>query len=389
MSHLISEISIQGIKSFASPQILLLRPLTLVFGSNGAGKSTLVRLPMLLLGSVRDGVSGLDLRAGGVEHGARVADIFPASGGVSTLRFQLGLNDVETADSRLGADIQRYTDGSAERLRVARVSIGEFVEELPWGAGPPTGFLGWVPPHWDRDIPRRLREGAEAIVHLGPFRTRPSTVFAIPVESDLGMGHSGEGAPGLLAADSLWGSGGLTDRVNRWYAQTFGIQIRVESQGQRAFLLMADLPEGGAVPFASLGSGMTQCLAAVVALALGAEHPGRLVCLEEPELHLHPAAHAPLGQLLVDTARLGRSTVLVETHSENLLLRVRRAVVKGDLRREDLGLYWVDRQGGESCVRELHIDEDGFVPDWPHGVFQEDIVEAREISRLLRGRSQS
>jgi energy-coupling factor transporter ATP-binding protein EcfA2 len=365
MSYPIQSIDLQGVKSFTSPQHMRLRPLTLVFGANGVGKSTLLRLPLLLLASVRPGVQGLDLSAGGVEHGARVADLFPAIGAISTMRFALHLHPAAGKELRLGADLQRWTDGTLERLRISKTLCGARVEDIPFEMSSTTSrrFFGWAPADWDAQVLDVLRQSAESILHLGPFRARPGTVFPMPISPSASLGHLGEGAPGLLAADQLWGSGALVAGVNDWYRKTFGISVRVDSQGQRAFLLMADLPEGGSVPFAALGSGMTQGLPAVVALCLGAREEGRLICLEEPELHLHPAAHAPLGQLLVDVARLGQSTVLVETHSENLLLRVRRAVVQGELPREHLALYWVERRGSESTLRELSIDEDGFVPD--------------------------
>jgi hypothetical protein len=63
--------------------------------------------------------------------------------------------------------------------------------------------------------------------------------------------------------------------------------------------------------------------------------------VEEPELHLHPAAHAPLADLFLQTAQSDQGQVIVETHSENFLLRIRRRIAEG-ADPNLVALYWIE-----------------------------------------------
>jgi len=110
--------------------------------------------------------------------------------------------------------------------------------------------------------------------------------------------------------------------------------------------------------------------------------------VEEPELHLHPAAHAPLADLFLATAATGRGQVILETHSENLLLRIRRRVAEGAADPDIVALYWIeDRTDGSSSVRRIQILPDGEVDFWPEGVFSESYQEVRALRYAARTRA--
>ena len=122
-------------------------------------------------------------------------------------------------------------------------------------------------------------------------------------------------------------------------------------------------------------------------MAHQSEQAGQFIDLiEQPELHLHTAAQAPLGDLFLETAKLGRGQLIVETHSENILLRIRRRIAEGadpDL----VAVYWVeDHPDGQSTVRRIHIDQGGNLDWWREGVFSEGYEEVRAISRATRAK---
>ncbi len=73
-----------------------------------------------------------------------------------------------------------------------------------------------------------------------------------------------------------------------------------------------------------VGSGVGQVLP-VIAICLLAK-PGEVVCIEEPEAHLHPSAQAYIADFLLSMAASGRQ-IIIETHSPNIIdrLRLRRA----------------------------------------------------------------
>ena len=76
-----------------------------------------------------------------------------------------------------------------------------------------------------------------------------------------------------------------------------------------------------------VGSGIGQVLP-VIAICLLAK-PGEVVCIEEPEAHLHPSAQAYIADFLLSMAASGRQ-IIIETHSPNIIdrLRLRKAHTK-------------------------------------------------------------
>ncbi len=69
--------------------------------------------------------------------------------------------------------------------------------------------------------------------------------------------------------------------------------------------------------------------------------------------------------------------VLVETHSEHLVLRLLRRVREGVLNPEDLAILYVEQHAdGAAFVRRLDVDSDGeLAGGWPGDFFAERLDE--------------
>ncbi len=129
-----------------------------------------------------------------------------------------------------------------------------------------------------------------------------------------------------------------------------------------------------------VGVGISQMLPIVVAAVVRKNH---LVAIEQPELHLHPAVQASLGDLFIESA-LGerRNTFVLETHSEHLILRILRRIRQTSegktpdwlpaIRPEDIAVLYVTREEDGARVVELRVNQDGEFDDpWPQGFFPE------------------
>ena len=47
-----------------------------------------------------------------------------------------------------------------------------------------------------------------------------------------------------------------------------------------------------------------------------------IIVVEEPEVHLHPKLQADLGDLIIESSLKNDNQIILETHSEDLLLRI-------------------------------------------------------------------
>lgn len=143
-------------------------------------------------------------------------------------------------------------------------------------------------------------------------------------------------------------------------------------------LYLADV-QGRRYSFTEVGSGLGYVLPA---LCEACRHSAEVVLLQQPELHLHPAMQAALGDVLIETSHL-HDAMLVETHSEHLLLRVLKRMRQSAtdaapvsellLEPDDLSvLYFDPKPDGTTTVKRLRVTADGeFLDRWPRGFFAE------------------
>ena len=149
-------------------------------------------------------------------------------------------------------------------------------------------------------------------------------------------------------------------------------------------LILIDRRSNTVVSHRDVGIGVSQVLPVLVSAYA---NQNQIVAIEQPEIHLHPALQADLGDLFLQSA-LGnnQNRFLIETHSEHLLLRIMRRMrqtAAGELpdgipkiRPEDVMVLFVEPDGSRSIIREMPLNEHGdLVKAWPGGFFEEGLRE--------------
>ena len=141
--------------------------------------------------------------------------------------------------------------------------------------------------------------------------------------------------------------------------------------------------DGLALSTSDIGVGISQVLPVVVA-SLDPNRPA-LTAIEQPELHVHPRLQVELGDLFgarVDT----QGAIILETHSEHLLLRIMRRIRQTNsgqlpdgapaIRSTDVSVVFVEHDGRQSLAHQMPLTDDGeLVKAWPGGFFEEDLHE--------------
>lgn len=91
-------------------------------------------------------------------------------------------------------------------------------------------------------------------------------------------------------------------------------------------------------------------------------YPTQVICVEEPEVHLHPKYQSLLAEMFVEAYKKYNIHFIIETHSEYLIrkLQVMVADKENTLTSNDVSLNYVEKdENGVSSNRKIEILEDG------------------------------
>lgn len=239
-----------------------------------------------------------------------------------------------------------------------------------------------------RNFRMRVQSLFDDFDSLSPFRDRPQRTYLYTGETAQTIGTTGSNTAMILSSDeSRRGSEGLdlVAQVSRWFKVT-GIaeEVRVKSLTSRHYEIVVVDVHGNEHNICDVGFGCSQVLpvlAATLNLFSQSSRSNPLLVVQEPEIHLHPNAQAALGSFFAGLVpRNGQ--IFIETHSDNLVLRLARHVADGTLSADDLRIFYVCKVDGQSTVQSLMVDEDGiFKPKWPGGFFPQRQSESLALAR--------
>jgi hypothetical protein len=419
----------ENYKCFSKAQSIQIRPLTILIGRNSAGKSVIARLPNLISHAIEHfGLTPLDLHFDGLDYGASTVDLIYNRVPHGSLTIGAGITSARGEAQSFKAKIQHFDEYKLQVVTWFEYKDREHDLTLNWRGGDPNvdstsyfvsslndivklEFRGLfprlvMPPPVDTDgsdeRDRRLRGLRRAfqfprsdfhhsigtVHYLGPFRKGPERTYRFPTGATRSVGFSGAKVADLLGEDSIRRNGKVLEAVNRWVeAKLGGWQLAIARQ-RDFFSIVLRKPGAPSVEIniADVGTGIAQVLPIIVQRMFETE-AGRssgIEIVEQPELHLHPAVHGDVAELYILAAKIPGSRLIVETHSENFILRVRQWVAKDELNPQDVIIYWVEDAQSGSTIKPIHIDARGEVDSWPTGVFSEDFLEVRAIRQAQK-----
>jgi hypothetical protein len=217
-----------------------------------------------------------------------------------------------------------------------------------------------------------IRETVSRIVHVGPLRDMPERAYRTDQ-----LASAGRPSSRML---SLLMGGRQTARVVAEAVRDLGIAQSVEVANPApgyAGIHVVDPATGRRDNLADVGFGVSQVLPIIAEIVTAPRNS--LVLIEQPELHLHPETQGELASVMIRLAQRTSTSLLIESHSENILLRIRRAVATGDIDPRDVSIFVTDQgQVRQATVRrDGSVDMDAFPPDF----FDEDWIDMMEITR--------
>lgn len=269
---------------------------------------------------------------------------------------------------------------------------------------------------------RLARDYLNETTYVGPLRDIPTRGFKPRRSPDEARWAKGLAAWDLLVSDH---KGNLIKRVNYWLGgkDRLGTDYEIVRSTRREIpntsrihqifsrsvteddlaelqdlyadlhtateIVLRDQSKNITVDPLDVGVGISQMIPVVVACLRN--NPG-IVMIEQPELHIHPAIQVGLGDLFLEATRSDDGhvsegkTLLVETHSEHMMLRMLRRVRETsdnelppgieEVEASDIAVIYVENCNQTVEFKKMRIGSDGDFDDrWPRGFFTERAEE--------------
>jgi predicted ATPase len=174
----------------------------------------------------------------------------------------------------------------------------------------------------------------------------------------------------------------LYQNLDYWMSLIFGTDIELKTEKIFSNIKISyNFDKLENISPLQLGAGLSY-VAKILILCLQAQ-PKQIVIIENPEIHLHPAAQSKLGHFFAHIASRGIQLIL-ETHCEHLINRVRYEVYKNNIMPEQVKIFY------KNSHREPFIhftinksgkyqDKEGNLVQFPSGFFDSTLNELLEI----------
>lgn len=268
------------------------------------------------------------------------------------------------------------------------------IGELPGEENKTRNRVRW----FARCILDSLQKEVERFRAVGAFRQLPNRLYEYQGKTPEVVDLVGKNAINALIDDTRNNSR-LLENLNQWIEKTGHIRVRpprpISRTAKLYDLIVEDAISGTSASLVDSGSGVGQALPVFIE---GLRTPSEaLFLVQEPETHLHPDAVLAMADFLISIVRSGRR-VIVETHSEQILLRIRHRIAgartngakKLVLSPDEVSLIYVNKPPkGPSTATRLNIDKLGQIPDWPRDFMEETSEERLAIMEAMVGQSKA
>lgn len=386
--HIPAGFFVENYRAFSRRQNIELRPLTLFFGWNSSGKSALVRFLPLIAESIRNAGPPIWL-AGDVGRGANWSELVCRATQRDVLRFGIRWEapDAAQAEWEVQGDLQgRWQEMKSLQWQQAEapqtITAENWIGLIP-RATLTKGEINGPPP----TLPLRLEAIANNVQWVSGIRSRLQRNVPYGGSAPPNLPPDGENAMMHIIAAHIRDQADPMIDFARIFFETLGEQLAFDNPvvGLWHVLLHPKAEPGMRVNICDTGEGYTQVLPILVALARACTGGPRLVCLEQPELHLHTHAQEVLAKMLVAAVQYqAKPHLLVETHSEVLLRSVQLAIAKKEIAPEMVRVYWIEaRKDGTSDAVAVDFNEHGRPTNSALvGAFDEAIRLGQQLTKL-------
>jgi len=422
---MLNYIELENFRAFSKRVRVDFRPITVLIGRNSSGKSSVLKFLQMLRQSV-NGHEGpfFEMEGRHVNLGAwkdlknraaqsryfkydigfevkipstspHLRDLLKKRSSSQSSPRNLAVAQAPFTSFTVNGERFYFGDGNRGKFEISARELDERVYWRNFGSLADIGFLAFPMNAKDPDdafqsvLENQLflspaREFFSGIRHLGPTRNESPRTIQAESPPDGEVGHHGQYALGHLVR--MLGHNNRHDLpLVLQFCESVLHMDKVELKEQIPGLLSSfearNLDTKVKHWLADFGFGVSQCLPIFVQGAMLSN--GDVITIEQPEAQLHPTAQLELGSFFASLWKKRGVSSIIETHSGNILLRLRKLVRAGELSPQDVGVAFFHADNNVTQVTNLKVKPDGELDgDLPMEFFGADVFEALEMNAI-------
>lgn len=398
---MITKLKLANFRVFNDEVTVRFRPITILIGNNNAGKSSIIKFLLMLQQSASNTYGDGFLMTNG--DAVNLGSLYELKNSLSKkrhLRFSLEVSPkgtskdfvyqylsqqgISTISKHITEATIQYNPTNAfigKEHKISSFSEEKNIQECKADITPSSVFLELE--NDDRNNPiheqciESIKYDLQSLRYLSAMREE--LVARITTDSSASRGRVGKKGEDTIL--QLWKSDILKEKYKTEFFDThvkkvLGIDdIKFIGLDRLAVCNARYIATGAPyISIADFGFGVSQCLPVFVQGLL--MPPRTHLIVEQPEAQVHPTAQIEMGSFFVDLWRRRRVGSIIETHSDNMLLRIRNHIRKGDISKDDISIVYFHSEGGKATVANLDIQENGVIQEGlPMEFFGGDLLE--------------
>lgn len=439
---MITSLSLENFKSFQKLDNLEIKPLTILLGRNSCGKSSIIQSLLLLKQTLEENneddlnVEGKYLKFSdlkdisyGLPKGkdANIGYKFNISSFKSSARISLNFRNKRSFRSykpyldsfihesneklinlkelhteffsenmnNLLKEIQQEDKNFSESIEKFEVVYQNFIPRALKSVikknKEKKGFMLPLEIAYENLLVSQFEKDIKRIKYLSPLRANPERVYIHYAKNASEINENGANC-----AHVLWARQKeiisfnnqkmpLTEAVHK-SIELLGLSQEITSKQMNEMIYRIGIKLQNSeqdVTLADVGFGYSQVLPVILLGLLN--NNDNLLLIEQPEIHLHPSSAGKLADLFLAFIK-GKKKFLIETHSQELINKLRLRVIQDPTLKELINIVFISQNEDGTQINQFEIDENGMFPEWPDGFLDESENIAREILLARVGR---
>lgn len=232
-------------------------------------------------------------------------------------------------------------------------------------------------------VEKAFKSTFENIQYFGPLRSRGDRFYRVQGLNVDEVDSNGDNAPMILYRMNNVEK----KKFQEWCTENLGFYYDVLDSGdgnETTSVIVRCDSNNDDYNMTDVGFGYSQIFPIILSIWIsffsslrGRDVSHKIIVIEQPELHLHPAFQKKIINTFFKLSQIVRNRkkslkFVIETHSETIVNHLGLLVSEDKIDRNMINLLVCEKSNNESIFNKMIFNSDGTIQNWPAGFFSDD-----------------